>query len=138
MMGKRLPQPPVQPNSLQAEDKLHAHYLRNGAQFYITRPNATSGLPNSNPSTKSALDFLQIQRFVVLFLSRRPGAALSSRPIRTRLSLPSGEKVTELTESEWPSSVCSAVFQSTCIFGFLWIQGGICSSNNLRILLPPS
>jgi hypothetical protein len=49
--------------------------------------------------------------------------------------LPSGEKATEVTQSEWPSSVCSAAFQFARTFGFVWIQGGIYSSNRLRIIL---
>jgi hypothetical protein len=30
-----------------------------------------------------------------------------------------GEKATEETELEWPSSVCKAALQSACTFGFL-------------------
>jgi hypothetical protein len=32
--------------------------------------------------------------------------------------VPSGEKATDVTESVWPSSVCSAAFQCACTFGF--------------------
>jgi hypothetical protein len=48
------------------------------------------------------------------------------------------EKATELTESEWPSSVCSVssvAFQFSCTFVFIWIQGWINFSNCLRTML---
>jgi hypothetical protein len=49
--------------------------------------------------------------------------------------LPSGEKATDLTESEWPWSVCSTGFQFACALGFFLIQGGMHFSNRLRIIL---
>ena len=76
-----------------------------------------------------------------------PSSVCSAAPVtasqsRTVLSydpettcLPSGEKATEVTGFQWPSSVCSAALQSACTFGFLWIHGGIYSSNRLRTTL---
>jgi len=50
-------------------------------------------------------------------------------------SLPSGENATALTESEWPSSVCSKKLHSCSTLGSLQIQFGIWSWNCLRIIL---
>lgn len=52
-------------------------------------------------------------------------------------SLPSGEKATDVTECKLGSSVCSAASQFTCTFDFIWIQGGIYSSNCLLTILFP-
>jgi hypothetical protein len=50
-------------------------------------------------------------------------------------SLPSGENATELTEAEWPSSVCSIAPHFACTVGFLQIQVGISFSNCFRTTL---
>jgi hypothetical protein len=54
---------------------------------------------------------------------------------KVEISLPSGEKATELTEPVWPSSVCSKAFQCISDLDFFCIQGGIHFSNVRRTIL---
>jgi hypothetical protein len=49
--------------------------------------------------------------------------------------LPSGEKATDVTLYECPSSVCSAVFQFAYALDFIWTHGGTHFANLLRIIL---
>jgi hypothetical protein len=49
--------------------------------------------------------------------------------------LPSGEKATALTESEWPSSVCSKAFQLLSTFGNLRTHRGTQSLKCLFTML---
>ena len=82
---------------------------------------------------------MTVREWPLSFCSGAPVTASQSRTVSSSepdtTTLPSGEKATDVTLLEWPSSVCSAAFQFACTFGFVWIQGGIHFSNRPRTIL---
>jgi hypothetical protein len=65
-------------------------------------------------------------------LASQSRTVLSTEPEAS--TCPFGEKATDRTEAEWPSSVKSALLQSSCPFGFL-SQAGMYFLNCFRIIL---